>query len=126
MRETLTLPSTLALGAETGDGLSGLIIVQRAPPDAEILTIGVHPAKRRTGLAQEMLNHALTLLGPYGVDRLLLEVAADNKAGIAFYQRNRFQRDGVRKNYYRREGQQSCDAVLMSRKLAGQTGKSKA
>lgn len=126
MRETLSLATTLALGAEWQGSLAGLLIVQRVPPDAEILTICVDPARRREGVAQSLFDHARSLLGPYGVDRLILDVEASNEAAIAFYARNGFARDGIRRNYYQHGGGRRSDAVLMSRNLAGQTGKSKA
>ena len=124
MRETLSAQTTLALGHEEGDALSGLLLIQRVPPDAEILTICVHPDNRRTGVAQQLFDHSATLLGPYGIDRLMLDVAGDNLPAISFYERNGFGRDGVRKNYYRREDGTAVDAVLMSRPLAGHTNKS--
>ena len=124
MRETLNAQTTLALGLEDGDHLTGLLLIQRVPPDAEILTICVHPDRRRSGAAQQLFDHAATLLGPYGIARLMLDVAGDNLAAISFYERNGFERDGVRKNYYRREGGGAVDAVLMSRPLAGHTHKS--
>ena len=130
MRDILSLPTTLALGIESEEAssgaLSGLLLVQRVPPDAEILTICVDPAHRRQGFAQSLLDHARTLLGPHGVDRLLLDVDAGNEGAISFYERNGFNRDGVRKNYYQHGGGRSSDAVLMSRNLAGQMTKSKA
>ena len=126
MRETLSLPTTLAIGIDGGDGLDGLALIQRVVPDAEILTICVRPDQRRHGLAQKMFDHACGLLGQYGVERLLLDVAADNQPAISFYERNGFARDGIRKNYYQRSGGQPVDAVLMSRNLAGQNAKSKA
>ncbi|MCH2457422.1 MAG: GNAT family N-acetyltransferase [Henriciella sp.] len=124
MRETLSAQTTLALGHEAGDALNGLLLVQRVPPDAEILTICVHPDNRRNGVAQKLFDHSATLLGPYGIDRLILDVADDNLPAISFYERNGFGRDGVRKNYYRREDGTAVDAVLMSRPLAGHTNKS--
>ena len=126
MRATLELTTTLALGLEADRDLAGLLLVQRVAPDAEILTICVDPDHRRKGLAQALFGHALTLLGPHGVDRLLLDVDADNGGAISFYERNGFSRDGVRKNYYQRDDGQRSDAVLMSRSLAGQISKSKA
>ncbi|RIJ23836.1 GNAT family N-acetyltransferase [Henriciella barbarensis] len=124
MRETLSAQTTLALGHGDGDQLNGLLLIQRIPPDAEILTICVHPNKRRDGIAQKLFNHSATLLGPYGIDRLMLDVADDNLPAISFYERNEFRRDGRRKAYYRREDGAAADAVLMSRPLAGHTNKS--
>lgn len=124
MRETLSAQTTLALGLEDCEGLTGLLLIQRVPPDAEILTICVHPGARRSGAAQQLFDHAATLLGPYGINRLMLDVAGDNLPAISFYERNGFGRDGVRRNYYRREDGAAADAVLMSRPLAGHTNKS--
>ncbi|MEQ9315152.1 MAG: N-acetyltransferase, partial [Henriciella sp.] len=123
-RDSLDLPTTLGLAAEQGPRLIGLILIQRTPPDAEILTLAVSPAHRRRGLAAQLLRQAAQLLGPYGVDRLLLDVAADNDGAITFYKASGFLADGRRKNYYQRGSGQSVDAILMSRTAAGQTGES--
>lgn len=123
-RDMLALQTTLGLAAEQDDRLIDLILIQRTPPDAEILTVAVSPEHRRKGLAAQLLRQAAQLLGPYGVDKLLLDVAADNDAAIAFYQANGFLADGRRKNYYHRDGSRSVDAILMSRTAAGQIGES--
>ena len=119
-RDSLDLLTTLGLAAEQRGRLIGLILIQRTPPDAEILTLAVSPAHRRKGLAAQLLRQAGQLLGPYGVDRLLLDVAADNDGAIAFYEAAGFLADGRRKNYYQRGSGQSVDAILMSRTAAGQ------
>jgi len=125
-KDTLVLPTTLGLATETDGRLSGLILAQKVPPDAEILTMCVAPDHRRAGLATNMLNGLIRLLGPYGVRRLCLDVAADNEAAIAFYESSGFLADGRRKNYYRRSDGTQQDAVLMSRSIAGQAEKSEA
>lgn len=124
MRESLTAPTTLALGHEAGGHLDALLLIQRLAPDAEILTICVDPSARRKGLAQRLFDHGRRLLGPYGIERFLLDVAADNFPAIAFYEQNGFTRDGMRKAYYSRDDGRAVDAVLMSRTVAGQTDKS--
>ena len=126
MKSAIELSSTLSVGLEQDGSLIGLLLIQKTPPDAEILTIAVAPSQRRNGYAQTLLDHAQNLLGGHGVDRLLLDVAADNKPAIAFYARNGFEQDGRRRGYYPRESGAAVDAVLMSRKLAGQIGESKA
>ncbi|WP_084421034.1 GNAT family N-acetyltransferase [Henriciella litoralis] len=126
MQSAIELTSTLSVGLEQAGHLVGLLLVQKTPPDAEILTIAVDPSHRRKGYAQTLLDHARNLLGGHGIDRLLLDVAADNKPAIAFYTRNGFEQDGLRRSYYPREGGAAVDAVLMSRKLAGQIEESKA
>ena len=113
MRESLTAPTTLALGHEAGGHLDALLLIQRLAPDAEILTICVDPSARRKGLAQRLFDHGRRLLGPYGIERFLLDVAADNFPAIAFYEQNGFTRDGMRKAYYSRDDGRAVDAVLM-------------
>lgn len=125
-RDSLALTSTLGLATGSGGRLTGLILLQRTPPDAEILTLAVHPDHRRQGLARTLLTGARTLLGPYGVDRLLLDVAADNTGAISFYESMGFLADGRRMNYYPRQGGKRADAILMSRAIAGQSGESEA
>lgn len=124
--ESLALASTLGLAAADDDTLSGMILVQRTPPDAEILTIAVHPARRRQGLARALLNGAAQLLGGYGVDKLLLDVAADNAPALAFYKTQRFTIDGRRRNYYSRRSGGQVDALLLSRAAAGHLAQSEA
>lgn len=119
-RDSLALSTTLGLAAETDGNLAGLILLQRIPPDAEILTLAVRPQHRRQGLAAQLLSQAAQLLGPYGVDRLLLDVAADNDGAISFYEAAGFLEDGRRKNYYSRANSKHVDAMLMSRTIAGQ------
>lgn len=125
-RETLALPTTLGLATEAGERLSGMILVQKVPPDADILTMCVAPDHRRTGLGTDLLQGLIRLLGPYGVSRLCLDVAADNDTAIAFYQSSGFLADGRRRNYYKRSDGTQVDAVLMSRSIAGQAEKSEA
>ena len=82
-RDTLALPTTIGLATEAGERLSGMILAQNTPPDADILTMCVDPDYRRAGLATDLLNGLVRLLGPYGVNRLCLDVAADNGAATA-------------------------------------------
>ena len=81
---------------------------------------------RLAGLATDLLNGLVRLLGPYGVNRLCLDVAADNGAATAFYESSGFLADGRRRNYYERSDGTQVDAVLMSRSIAGQANESEA
>ncbi|WP_143435242.1 GNAT family N-acetyltransferase, partial [Henriciella aquimarina] len=98
----------------------------RVPPDAEILTLAVHPDARRQGLARRLLTAARPLLGQHGVDRLLLDVAADNHGAISFYENCGFVADGRRNNYYSRPDGSRVAAILMSRPIAGHAAESEA
>lgn len=125
-RDTLALPTTLGLACESQGRLTGMILAQKIPPEAEILTMCVDPDHRREGLASALLRGLCSLLGPYGIGRLCLDVAEDNPGAIAFYESSGFLADGRRKRYYERSAGVRMDAILMSRPIAGQARESEA
>jgi len=116
----LALPTTLALGLGGRFGLSALLLVQNADPESEVLTLCVAPTARRSGLASQLIEAVLKMLGQRGTARIMLDVAADNQGALDFYAAHGFQEDSRRKDYYRRGTQPRVDAVLMSRDIAGQ------
>lgn len=95
----------------------GFILVRAVADEAEILTLAVLPAERRQGIGAALLHAAATHLRGGGTARLFLEVAADNAAALALYERNGFAATGRRAGYYAREGKQ-VDAMTMTRLLA--------
>jgi len=124
--DLLILPSTLALMIEQNGQADAILLVQKTPDTAEILTIAVDPAAQRRGRARQLIFAAAQLLGQSGQEKILLDVAADNKGALALYQALGFKQDGRRRAYYRRAGVGAVDAVLMSRPVAGQIGRDKA
>lgn len=81
-----------------------------AAGEAEILTLAVRPAARRAGLAARLIAHAQAAMA---AARIFLEVAADNEAARALYQKHGFVETGRRKAYYKRGEARRVDAVLM-------------
>lgn len=120
--DLLALATTHAYGIEADIGLKALLVLQVAVETAEILTLGVSPHLRRQGLAGDLLRGAARILGTKGVERFVLDVAADNARAISFYCAQGFSQDGVRKNYYKRLDGRRVDAMLLSRPIAGQQG----
>jgi [ribosomal protein S18]-alanine N-acetyltransferase len=104
------------VAAESEDGAllgwAGVMIVQDA---AEILTVGVVPAARRTGLARLMLAELLAAARRRGAVEAFLEVRIDNAAARALYASEGFEQIGVRRGYY--DGGR-VDAVTMRKELA--------
>jgi len=98
---------------ETG-AICGFLIEQCLGDIAEILTLGVAPDLRRRGIARALLGDCLDRVTARGAVRVVLEVAADNPAGLALYQSFGFERQGKRKDYYRRSGGPSVDAWRLS------------
>lgn len=91
---------------------NGFIVYRVVADTAEIITIGVAPSARRGGIASAMLEIAARDAASRGATRMLLDVADNNTAARAMYERAGFIVDGVRPKYY-----DGIDAILMSRKL---------
>lgn len=81
--------------------------------EAEVLTLATDPAHRGRGLAGALLARAMDRLAAEGVTTLMLEVAADNPAARAVYDRAGFREIGRRRAYYPRP-QGAVDAQMMS------------
>lgn len=117
--DLITQNTSLAFGIEGDLALDALILIQKAAPQAEILTLATAPTARRQGLATRLLTGTLQVLNQHGVTEVLLEVAADNVAACEFYARNQFVENGRRPNYYRKKDGSRIDAKLMSRAVSG-------
>lgn len=88
-------------GCET---IAGFILLRAVLDQAEVLTLAVHPAARKTGIARALLSRAEHHLDQSGVTSLFLEVAEDNAAALALYKSMGYDPIGRRPNYYRRAG----------------------
>ena len=71
-------------GSETAE-ICGFLLTQCLAEDAEILTLGVAPARRRQGIARLLLVDFFARARAAGAAPLVLEVAADNAAALALY-----------------------------------------
>jgi ribosomal-protein-alanine N-acetyltransferase len=118
--QILAMPRTDAhVACIDADAICGLLIDQCLAEDAEILTLGVAPASRRQGVARALLDDLLRRARDRGAARLVLEVAADNAAGLALYHALGFVRDGKRPGYYHRAAGPNIDAWRLSLDIAG-------
>lgn len=97
----------------------GFILCRVIMDEAEILTLAVNPAARRSGLGLRLVEAAAGLAARYGAMRLFLEVAEDNAAARGLYARAGFISEGRRKGYYAREDAPAVDALILSLNLAG-------
>ncbi|MEO0823784.1 MAG: GNAT family N-acetyltransferase [Pseudomonadota bacterium] len=112
-------PFTPPQGAVIADEAvaEGLLILQFAADEAEILNFGVMPAARRRGLGSALLAEALALAALHGAATLFLEVAIDNAPARALYTRAGFAEAGRRRAYYLRPDGSRADALILSRRL---------
>lgn len=78
--------------------------------DAHIMTVGVSPEHRGQGIGQALMTQLVTHARQVGAHSMLLEVAVNNPAAIAMYDRAGFERLGLRKRYYQPE---DVDAYTM-------------
>ncbi len=113
-QDLFATPGTFALAA---DNLDGFIMLRAVADEAEILTLAVRPSARRRGLGLALVTAAQDAAARRGADALWLEVAADNTAALALYDRAAFDEAGRRRSYYRRLDGSRMDAVLMRRAL---------
>ena len=81
---------------------------------ADIIAIGTHRDWQRRGFGRLMLEHLIGVTEQQHVEKIVLEVAADNMPARQLYDSSGFVEMGCRKNYYKR-GETCCDAVIMAR-----------
>lgn len=110
---TLATPAHFGLITRRQAAPVGFVLAQAAGDDAEILTIAVVPRHQRRGHGHDLLQQAMTLAATRGAKRMLLEVAADNRAAQALYRRFGFADVGARRGYYKR-GAVQVDALLLA------------
>ena len=88
------------------------LLAHLADGHAEILSLGTDPVWQRNGFARLMLARFLSAACEKTGGTVTLEVAIDNHAAIALYEKHGFGTVGKRANYYRRDGYR-CDALVM-------------
>lgn len=89
---------------------AGFALIRTVAEEAELLTLAVDPARRRSGIGTRLMQRWLSTTP---AERAFLEVAADNRAAQALYARHGFAVTGRRRGYYARPGGPAVDAVLM-------------
>ena len=82
--------------------------------EAELLTIATHPDSQRQGLAWTCMAQWQITARDRGATRAFLEVGADNLAATALYRACGFEICGSRRGYYRRDGANRVDALVMA------------
>ena len=91
---------------------NGFIVYRIVVDEAEIITIGVNPEKRRLGIASAMIGIIEQTTKNQGVKKIFLEVASDNIPGQRLYENCGFKTIGLRPKYY-----DGVDAILMSKDI---------
>jgi ribosomal-protein-alanine N-acetyltransferase len=85
--------------------------------DSELLSIGVAPDIRRTGLGTHLVRESMRRCRGAGARCMFLEVAVDNPGAQSLYAREGFVEVGRREDYYRRAGGARVAALTMRAEL---------
>lgn len=93
----------LLVGAEGQDD-SAIIAFN----SSEILNIAVRTSFQNKGVGQIILDATLNELKNKNITEIWLEVRASNAKAIKFYQKNDFERQFERKNYYSDPAENAC------------------
>jgi ribosomal-protein-alanine N-acetyltransferase len=109
----LELPNTIGLVARADEPI-GMLLAWVVGEEAEILTMGVAPARRGVGVGAALLDSALEAARLAGAAAVVLEVREDNRAARALYAGAGFAEAGRRRGYYA-----GADALVLRRNLNG-------
>ncbi len=91
---------------------NGFIVYRIVLDEAEIITVGVNPEKRRLGIASAMIGIIEKTIKSQGVNKIFLEVASNNIPAQKLYEILGFKVVGLRPKYY-----DGVDAILMSKDI---------
>ena len=80
--------------------IAGFILTEENPPLAHIITLDVGEKFRRHGIGSALLSESERNLALRGVRHVLLETAADNEAGVAFWKHHGYVVAATLKRYY--------------------------
>lgn len=88
-----------------GETLLGYCIFMTAADEGEILRIAVDKKLRGAGLGKKLLSAVLCEMKEDGTNEVFLEVRSTNQGAIALYKSVGFEEIGIRKGYYRDNGE---------------------
>lgn len=99
---------------EDSHELIGFVFYRLILDEAELLNIVVNPDYRQQGWGGALLLGLLQIILPQGARQLLLEVAENNTAAIALYNKLLFKHIDTRKQYYQQANGEKIDAYIMA------------
>jgi ribosomal-protein-alanine N-acetyltransferase len=114
----LTERNTLVHRLRMGGRTIGFAASRMAADEAEILSIAIDDGYRGRGLSRDLLLTHLGHLAGHGVRRIFLEVEENNRPARRLYERAGFTVVGRRERYYRQDGGEQLNALLMRRDLS--------
>jgi ribosomal-protein-alanine N-acetyltransferase len=94
------------IACDGGEQPCGFVLFRIAADEAEILTIGVAPERRRAGIGRQLMLCVAATGFAQGARTLFLEVDDGNAPALSLYRQLGFEEVGRRRGYYR-----NCDSL---------------
>ena len=120
LRALKRYPHAAVFVAEDDGRLVGRLSLARDnhPSSHHVADLGlmIAASHRRRGIGRALLEQATAWARDAGVRKLELHVFPWNEAAIALYESFGFEREGVRREHYRRDGEY-VDAILMAYRI---------
>jgi [ribosomal protein S18]-alanine N-acetyltransferase len=101
--------------AVDGDRVVGHAVLLAAGDIGDLTRVAVEGSRRRLGIASRLIDSLVDEARALGLEAVLLEVAATNRAAIALYGKHGFETVDRRAAYYA----DGSDALVMRKRLAG-------
>jgi ribosomal-protein-alanine N-acetyltransferase len=115
LRHYIDRPASFTVVAEEAGKVAGFLVADRSRRGyGHIITIDVHPSKRRTGIGAALMQQAEERLRISGCDSVFLETAVDNVSALGFYKSLGYSVLKTIPRYYLN----SIDALQMGKRLA--------
>ena len=113
--ETFYLPGFFGMvGSDKADGaVVGFAVCRVILEEAELLSIGIIPERRRLGWGRAILCAVLSEARANGANTIVLEVAEENEAAQSLYRALGFTHVGRRAKYYDAEPGRRISADIM-------------
>lgn len=99
-------------GCEIIASENGFIVWRTVADETELISIGVAPHARKTGIASAMLAIMTGDAKKNGAKKIFLEVAENNTPARTLYENNGFVTVGRRPKYY-----DGIDAIIMEKRI---------
>ena len=117
LRALKRYPHAAVYVAEEGDRIVGRLSLSRDnhPASDHVADLGlmVAASHRRRGIGRALLDQAVVWAREAGIRKLELHVFPWNEGAIRLYETFGFEREGLRRDHYRRDGEY-VDAILMA------------
>jgi RimJ/RimL family protein N-acetyltransferase len=117
LRAVRRSPHAAVYVAENEDGIVARLSLARdshpASPHVADLGLMVAAGHRRRGIGRSLLEQAVEWARESGIEKLELHVFPHNDPAIKLYEQFGFEREGLRRNHFRRGGR-LVDATLMA------------